>query len=349
VIDTVALLLADRSPALRYRALIEVDGARPDDAEVTALRDEVANSPEVSRALTLPEPTARGLSYALCRLAYLGLGRGHAAVDDLAGKLFAMQRPDGSWPSQAWSGRANEAPSRTRASRTRASRTQSARPSQEGYQWRPLQTALPLRGLAAAGFATDPRAERAYAWLLAHRFDDGSWPYGQAAGQKPGAVVGYRRLPRSEGCRATTTGALACFAHHPERRTSDEARAALDLILQRETREEATLGHEVARLLGVERVLGFATFYAKFDLAFLLDLATRIGVSADDVRVADLVAFLEAKRGPYGLWDHPVHPHLTRWLTLDLLASLRRLESGDWAGRDLRSSFRAYPKRRRRY
>jgi hypothetical protein len=330
VIDTVALLLADRSPALRYRALVEVDGAEPGDAEVAALRDQVAASPDVAHALSSREQTTpRDLSYTLCRLAYLGVGRGDAAVDEIAERLFATQRRDGAWPMDL----------------SRAT----TRPVEEGYEWRPLQAALPLRGLAAAGFATDPRAERAYEWLLAHRLDDGSWPYGKAAGQRPGAVVGYRRLPRSEGCRATTTGALACLAHHPDRRTSDDTRAALDLLLQRETREEATLGHEVARLVGVERAGGFATFYAKFDLAFLLDIASRIGVSADDVRVADLVAFLESKRGPYGLWDHPTHPHLTRWLTLDLLSSLRRLESGDWSGRDLRTSFRAYPKRRRRY
>jgi hypothetical protein len=29
-----------------------------------------------------------------------------------------------------------------------------------------MQSVVPLRGIAAAGFATDPRAERAYEWLL---------------------------------------------------------------------------------------------------------------------------------------------------------------------------------------
>jgi hypothetical protein len=325
-IDTVALLLADRTPSLRYRALLEVDGAPPDDPEVLALANDVASSDEVAAvAPTTDDP--KDLSYALCRLAYLGLGRGHPAVDDLADRLFARQRRDGSW--------ATEPPGR-------------GRPQEERYTWRPLQTALPLRGLAAAGFATDDRAERAFEWLLAHRNDDGSWPYGSAAG-RVGFVAGYRRLPRSEGCRATTTGALACLAHHPTRATSTEAREALDLLLQRETRDEWTLGFEVARLVGVEVPRGFATFYARFDLAFILDIATRVGVAGDDPRVADLVAFLESKRGPYGLWDHPMHPHLSRWLTLDLLASMRRLETGDWTGTDLRVQFRAYPKRRHRY
>ena len=34
------------------------------------------------------------------------------------------------------------------------------------YHMIPLQTALPLLGLAWAGYAEDPRAERAYDWLL---------------------------------------------------------------------------------------------------------------------------------------------------------------------------------------
>jgi hypothetical protein len=212
-----------------------------------------------------------------------------------------------------------------------------------------LQTAIPLRGIAAAGHADDPRAERAFEWLLAHRLDDGTWPYGQAGVQKPGAVAGYRRLPSSEGCRATTTGALACFAHHPDRRRSDDARAALDVLLRRETRDEWALGFEVSRLLGVEEPRGFATFYARFDLAFVLELASRIGVASDDVRIADLLSFLDSRRGAHGLWEHPTHPHLTRWLTLDILASRRRIESGDWTGTDRHIHFRAYPKQRRRH
>lgn len=337
MIDTVALLLADRSPVLRYRALTEVDGASRGDPEVVAIAVEKEAAPEIDAALAAPERDAREWSFTLSRLSYLGVSRGHASVDDLAERIFASQRADGSWPSQDWAGEEQRP-------------RKGARPPGEGYQWRLLQTALPLRGLCAAGYATDERAEHAFGWLLERRLDDGSFPYGVVAGRtKPGGVVGYRRLPRSEGCRATTTGVLACLAHHPDRRGSDDARTALDLLLQRETREESTLGFEVARLLGVEQPRGLATFYGKFDLAFVLDIASRLGASTDDGRVADLVDFLESKRGPYGLWEHPVHPHLSRWLTLDILSSLRRLEVGDWVGTDLRADFRAYPKRRRRY
>jgi hypothetical protein len=33
-----------------------------------------------------------------------------------------------------------------------------------------------------SGFAEDPRAEQAYAWLLAQRLPDGAWPTGIASG-----------------------------------------------------------------------------------------------------------------------------------------------------------------------
>jgi hypothetical protein len=99
----------------------------------------------------------------------------------------------------------------------------------------------------------------------------------------------------------------------------------------------------------MEAPTGFVTFYARFDLAFVLELATRCGASRDDARVVDLVEFLLGLRGENGLWQHPTYPELARWLTFDLLLSLRRLEAGDWIGLAPRTPFRAYPKRRRRY
>lgn len=335
--DPIALLLADPAPALRYRALVEVDGAPSDDPEVVDLAAQLVSAPEVQRVLDQRGGDIIQTSFRLCQLAYVGVGREHPAVEAMADELFAGQLADGSWD--------------LRSDEVRAARVRRRAPVNEGYEWAPLQTALPLRGLVAAGFGTDARCERAFEWLLEHRLPDGSWPDVKAPGHRAGAraVPGYRRLPSSEGCRATTTGALACLAHHPERRRSDAARTALDLLLQRETRDEAALGFEITRLLGVEPARGFATFYGPFDLVLLLDLAGRVGISPEDARVAGLVAFLESVRGPQGLWEHPVYPHLSRWLTLDILASLRRLETGDWRGSRVGVPFRPYPKHRRRY
>jgi hypothetical protein len=320
VADVEILLLADPSPALRRRVLTELMDVPDGDPEVEELTAQLEQDPVLAER----PRDLRGLSFQLCRLAYAGIGVEHPRIRELAEAVFARQEPDGSFPLSGFSA------------------------GDRGYSMMPLQTALPLRGLAAAGYAEDPRAERAYEWLVAQRLDDGAWPVGVASGQK-GYIAGYRRLPGSPGCRANTTGALAALALHPKRAESDAARSALDLLLQRETRDEWALGWEVARLTGLETPAGFVTFYARFDLAFVLELAARSGAAPDDPRVVGLVEFLLSLRGENGLWQHPTYPELARWLTFDLLLNLRRLEGGHWVGLAPRTPFRAYPKRRRRY
>jgi hypothetical protein len=307
------LLLADRSPSLRFRVLTELGDVPPDDLEAAGLLGAIAASAEVKRALaTRPDDTA-GLGYLLCRLAYLRYDG--PEVTDVAEQVFARQQPDGSWP--LW---LDDQPGAAR-DRGRGPR----RPRSETYTAVPIQTALPLRGLAAAGHATDPRAERAYEYLLRQRLDDGAWPGDRKADLPPSQVPGYRRLAGSSGCRASTTAVVACLAFHPVRRTSAVTKMALGHLLAAATREEWSLGWEVARLLGLEPPRGRFTFYARVDLAFLLDLATRCQTPVGDRRLAGLVDLLEARRGPFGLWEHPAHPQLSRWLTLDLDTSLQRL------------------------
>ncbi|MEQ7124300.1 hypothetical protein ABN034_07215 [Actinopolymorpha sp. B11F2] len=321
--DGLALLLCDPSPALRYRVLTELMDVPADDPEVTDLARLRAATLELSVGASA-DPKA--LAFALCRWAYHGIGRDHPAVAALAERLFALQDGDGSWPLRLF----------------RRGRSEGV------YSMAPLQVALPLRGLAAAGYATDPRAQRAYDWLLGHQLDDGAWPMGEAHGQ-PGFIAGYRKLPGSRGCRTTTQGALACLVLHDELAHAPRTRRALDLLLQRESRDEWALGTEVARLTGREPPSGFVTYYARFDPALVLDIAARAGAALDDARIAGLVEFLEQRRGPFGLWEHPHHPDLSRWLTFDLLRSLRQLRPGDWSGVAPRVPFRAYPHRRHRY
>jgi hypothetical protein len=219
-----------------------------------------------------------------------------------------------------------------------------------GYSMIPLQTAIPLRALAACGYAADPRAERAYEWLLDQRLEDGAWPTGIASGVY-GYVAGYRRLAHSRwGCRSNTTASLICLALHPERRQGAAARRALDLLLGRETREAQNVGFEVARLVGAEPTRGFTTFFARFDLALLLDLCWRVGATLQDARVADLATFVRGLQGEYGLWTYAAKPQASRWVTFDLLRSLSRLDQdGTWVSGEPRTPFQPYPSQRRRY
>lgn len=341
-----ALLLADPSPCLRRLVLREVLGRPADDAEVRELEALCEGDPLVAGLLAQqqadgswdgdaipgmrPGQRLRATAQALARLGYLGLGPEHPAVRRGAEYLFSLQGKGGEWPLQ---GETDEPEER------------------EGYTMVPLQTARPLRGLALAGHATDPRAERAYDWLLAQRLEDGAWPTGIAGGGVYGRVAGYRRLAHSRwGCRSNTTGALLCLAYHRQRRQGPEAQRALDLLLGRETREQYALGFEVARLVGVEPARGFLTHYARFDLGVILDLAWRVGATLEDARVREAVEFVRGLQGPYGLWEYAARPQATRWVTFDLLRSLSRLdEAGEWLSLEPRTPFRPYGPKRRRY
>jgi hypothetical protein len=268
--------------------------------------------------------TAQGLM----RLGYLGYGTEHPAVKQAVDYIFSQQNEDGSWPLP----------------------DDDQDESREGYTMMPLQTALPLRSLAMAGCAQDVRAEKAYAWLLAQRLEDGAWPVGIASGNY-GYIAGYRRLAHSRwGCRSHTTGALSCLALHPTLRHSAEARRALDLLLGRETREAYAVGFEVTRLIGAEETRGFTTYFARFDLAQILDLCWRIGAAAEDERVADLVKFVREQQGSYGLWEYTHQPQASRWVTFDLLRSLSRLDQKtDWLSLEPRTPFKPYLKKERRF
>lgn len=340
------LLLGDPSPSLRWRAAVELDGATDEDDEVKAWRAEINLSEDVRvlvARLKVAGSRPQTAGYLLCQLAHLGYrGPALAAAVDA---IFASQQPNGSWSGSPIA----DAPGRDAETASAA-----AYVPIDGPRFVTMQNVVPLRGIAAAGFATDPRAERAYEWLLGVRLPDGSWPAGPkadlgAAGRPVPPEKEYRRLTRGRGCRSATTGAVACLAMHPQRRRSEAARIGVDHLLARETRDVSTLGWEVSRLIGLERAMGQVTFYATFDLAFLLDLASRCGVSPQDRRVHDLVAYLETLRGPYGLWQHPNHPQLSGWLSFDLERSLHRLADGDWIGNEEPVSFTPYRRGTRRY
>jgi hypothetical protein len=341
-----SLLLADPSPCLRILVLSELMQRSDSDAEVQELLDLRETDPIVARLLSMQfkdgswkEEAFEGnisggriqaTSLAMVRLGYLGFSSEHPSVQRAAEFLFKEQRNDGSWP--------------------RPNVLENEEKGKEGYSMMPLQTAIPLRGLAACGYATDERAEKAYDWLLKQRLEDGAWPTGKAGGVH-GYVAGYRRLAHSRwGCRSNTTASLICFALHPKRRFSSEARRALDLLLGRETQERQNVGVEVARIIGVEPQSGFLTIFAKFDLALILDLCWRIGANMGDERVADLVEYIRQAQGPYGLWEYVPRPEASRWVTFDLLRSLSRLDKEtDWLSLEPRTPFAAYPRRLKRF
>lgn len=338
------LLLADASPCLRILVLRELLN-REDDHEIKELEAIREKDSLVSGILKLqaadgswgqeavtgnaPGGAIQVTAQVLSRLGYLGFGVEHPAVQRGAGYLFDRQQEDGSWPL----------PRYALDGETRGV-----------YDMIPLQTALPLRGLAYCGYAEDSRAEKAYEWLSAQKLEDGSWPSGTSHGNY-GFVAGYRKLPHSRwGCRSNTTAVLTCLSLHPQRRNSVEAKQALDLLLGRETRERHNLGFEVARIIGAEASTGFFTFFARFDLVHVLDLCWRVGASVGDGRVEDLVEYIKGIQGPYGLWEYLPKPQAGRWVTFDILRSLSRLtRDTDWVTMEPRTPFSTYPRQKKRY
>jgi hypothetical protein len=337
------LLLADPSPCLRWLVLRDLFHRPAHDPEMEELAPQRDSDPLAAEIPALQSDDGssqagsdyiRMTAFALARLGYLGFDSAHPSIARAAERLFHQQLPDGSWPLGKYDAEADGDRELSR---------------KEHYSMIPLQTAFPLRGLAACGYACDPRAERAYDWLLAQRLPDGAWPTGVSAGIY-GGVGGYRRLAHSHwGCRANTTGALICLALHPERRRSEPARRAIDHLLGRETRDAYALGCEVARLTGAEMPRGFLTYFARFDLGLILDLCARVGISKDDPRVADLMSYLRSLRGKYGLWEYRDRPQISRWLTFDLMRSMACLEKeGGWIGQEPRTTFRPYSRRLRK-
>lgn len=340
-------LLSDTSSCLRLLVLRELMGRGGDDLEVTELKELRVSDPLVVALAQAQNPDGswsgtdlpggvvgdkvNATAQALMRLGYLGFGGEHPSVQRGTDFLFSQQRADGSWPlfhtHEVDEGSIDG-----------------------GYNVISLQTSMPLRGLAACGYATDPRAGRAYEWLLAQRLPDGAWPTG-IAHDVYGGVAGYRRLPHSRwGCRTNTTMALICLAHHPDRRNGTEAQRALDLLLGRETRERAFMGLEVARIIGVEPATGRFTYFARFDLALLLDLCWRVGAGRSDPRVAALADFIAGCQGDHGLWEYVPHPEASRWVTFDLLRSLSCLGvDAGWQGIEPPTPFAPYSKREHRY
>jgi hypothetical protein len=334
-------LLTDRSVNLRYLVLKhlmhsdeadELEKHRQEDGivkELLSLQTPDGSWGQPAITGNAPQGKVQTTSQALTRLGFLEFNSDHSAVKKGAEYLFSQQGKDGSWHLGNY--------------RTDAE-------GHDNYDVMSLQTSLPLLGLVMSGYAEDSRAETSYDWLLEQRLDDGAWPTGVASGNY-GSVAGYRRLAHSRwGCRSNTTAALTCLSLHKERRRGEAARRALDLLLGRETRERHHIGYDTARTVGAEDSTGFLTYYARFDLAYILKLCVRLGASLDDPRVEELAGFVVDQRGENGLWEYTSKPQASKWVTYDLLRTLGELgKDADWTGSEPRTPFQPYPVKRKRF
>ncbi|MFX1274710.1 MAG: hypothetical protein ACFFBP_04805 [Promethearchaeota archaeon] len=341
----IPLLLTDRSHCLRYLVLKKLLNKPDSDPEVKELQILREFDPLVLEMLNLQRENGAWDSFGMTivgkteniyitslvlqRLGYLGFDDKYSFIQNAAEYLFSKQEEDGSWPI----------PNKNLLS-----------DDEQGYQMMPVQTAIPLLGLAMSGYGLDERSEKAYEWLLAQRLDDGAWPVGISAGNY-GGIAGYRRLAHSRwGCRSNTTAALTCLAYHPKRKNSGEAKKALDLILSTDMKLRTSMGFNIARLMGLEKSIGMITFMAKFDIAHLLNLCWRIGASVEDSRVKNFIEFVIEEKTKYGMWTYKPQPSASKWLTYDLLLSLSQLdEKIEWMSQEPPTPFKAYPTKLKRF
>ena len=339
------LLLADRSPNLRYlvlKNLLQRDLEDDEVKELISLREE---DPIVQNLLALQTDEGYwtkgdfvsgahstkilATTQALVRLAYLGYDKTYSPIRKGAEYLFSFQNDDGSWPLPV---------------------DREKKMNEDGYEKMTIQTALPLRALALSGYSTDSRSKKAYKWILEQRMDDGAWPTGYVKGNF-GYVAGYRKIAHSRwGCRSNTTAALSCLAAHPKYCSSEEAKRALDLLLGRDTKERIVLGFEVARSIGFEQATGFITYFARYDTSLMLKLCTQIGASIADSRVRSLMDFIQSQQTDYGVWNYLPKPQASRWVTYDILHSLTKLDDNEeWVSFEPHTPFQPYPKKHRRF
>ena len=109
----IPLLLAEKSPSLRYlvlrdllnceaddEELVELDILRNDDEFVKQLRttqQENGSWSEIDEKGGIRSTNLRVTSFALQRLAYLGLPKSNSTIKRGVEYLFSQQAPDGSW------------------------------------------------------------------------------------------------------------------------------------------------------------------------------------------------------------------------------------------------------------
>ena len=160
--------------------------------------------------------------------------------------------------------------------------------------------------LIRAGYADDPRTERAFEWLLAMRQDDGGWTIPMLT-HKLDRATQYRlsseyapplELDRAKPFSHNATGMiLRAFADHPRYRHSEAALVAAGLLKSRFFQPDVDTSYQAA------------TYWVRFDYPFwwnnlvaALDSLSLIGLSRDDEQIRRALAWLVDHQQPDGLW-----------------------------------------------
>jgi hypothetical protein len=201
-----------------------------------------------------------------------------------------------------------------------------------GNQYATTYTGAILDLLVKAGYGDDPRAQRAFRWLLAARQDDGGWAIPFRTLRIPfSRFLDVRRYPeplrpdRSRRSSHLVTGmVLRAFAAHPARRRSPEARRAAELLAARLYRRDA-YGDR-----GDRRYWDQVSFPFWFtDVVSALDSLSLVGTATELPSVRAALEHLRRLQRADGTFAFRLlkgkDPELPLWICLAVCRSLRRL------------------------
>jgi len=204
-----------------------------------------------------------------------------------------------------------------------------------GRQYTPNYTAGIVELLAKAGYAGDPRIERAFRWLLAERQADGGWaiPFRTSKQRfQSKATHNAIRSPTTlepdlaKPSSAMVTGVvLRAFAAHKDRRKSPEARKAAELLPPRFFRRDAYVDRGSPDYW--ERV----TFPFWFtDIVSALDSLSLVNPALKKREVTHALSWLRGRQSKSGLFELRLlktgDPMLKYWESLAVCRVLGRYQ-----------------------
>lgn len=178
-----------------------------------------------------------------------------------------------------------------------------------GNQYAPYYTGTITSILIKAGYEDDPRVDKALAWLLSMRQDDGGWVIGS-----PGC---FREYSWKELCHLTShdvetkgdfdrakpfshggTGmVIRAFAVHPQYRATREAETAARMLKSHFFQEDNYSSYQ-----SPENWVNFKYPFWWTDLISALDSVSLIGIPKEDGDVSRALAWFVANQQESGLW-----------------------------------------------